>query len=101
MTAESNQTGSRWAAALVVAGLTALAYYYAYRYELGYCSHFGIPRELVSVGIVELLNMTAKLLGLFGLGIIFARAVYMYASNKWKRQGQKGPPRHAEKGPLG
>jgi hypothetical protein len=41
--------------AVALAGLTALGYYYAFAYETGYLSHFGIPAWVIDLSLVNVL----------------------------------------------
>ncbi len=47
---------------ILLAGLTALAHYCAYRYEVGYYRAFAAPEELISIGLSTLL-IAASVLG--------------------------------------
>ena len=46
---------------IVIALSPVLAYILSYAYELGYTGHFGIPKELISVGIMNTLIMAGVL----------------------------------------
>lgn len=46
---------ARWSEAILVSGLTGLAYTCVYAYGLGYCSPFGIPIALISISVPSLI----------------------------------------------
>lgn len=77
--------------AVWISAITALAYFTIYLYELGYCSHFGIPTEFIEVKLVKLAYVPAGLAIVFGLMLFLtsflepARAIFQFHPIFWKK----------------
>ena len=50
---------------ITVLALTSLAYLCTYAYEIGFCLHYGIPRELIQISISNILFFGFSLIALF------------------------------------
>lgn len=50
---------------IAVLALTSLAYLCTFAYELGFCLHYGIPRELIQISISNILFFGVSLITLF------------------------------------
>jgi hypothetical protein len=62
---------------LVIAGVPAAGYWFAFLYELGYCKYFDIPPAFIEIGILNILVAIIGLGGAFALIHLYADPVFV------------------------
>ena len=77
---QQNKTFLHWP--LLIAAATPLAYFYAFTYEAGYVSYFGMPQELITLSLTTIiLNLSYYVLALIML-FFLVNIFYMIVSDK-------------------
>ena len=69
---------------LVVAGIPAAGYWFAYLYELGYCRYFDIPAAFIEISVQEVLVAIAGLCGALGTIVVLSSPLFML-SRSWPK----------------
>jgi hypothetical protein len=57
---------------LLIATLPAAGYWFAYLYELGFCTYFNLPDAFIDIGIPAVLKAIVAMFGVLGLIHVFA-----------------------------
>lgn len=62
---------------LVIAGVPAAGYWFAFLYEFGYCKYFDIPPSFIEIGILNILVAIIGLAGALALINLYASPLFM------------------------
>lgn len=62
---------------LVIAGVPAAGYWFAFLYELGYCKYFDIPPAFIEIGVLNILVAIIGLGGVLALFNVYAEPFFM------------------------
>ncbi|HET8761742.1 MAG TPA: hypothetical protein VFN94_11770 [Nitrospiria bacterium] len=62
---------------LLIAGVPAAGYWFAFLYELGYCKYFDIPASFIEVSVSNILVAIVGLLGVLVLVNVYADLIFM------------------------
>lgn len=80
--------GIDWAFLLALA--TPIAYLMAYRFNVGYLEHFGIPSTLVDVALKEILYTTAIMLSVGYTAYLFVDGFLVFLPESWPKSAKRG-----------
>lgn len=70
---------------LVLGGIPATAYWFAFLYQLGYCRYFDLPQYFIEINAENVLAAVVGLLGVIGLLHWFADVVILPFGNKFPK----------------
>jgi hypothetical protein len=65
---------------LLIAAVPAAGYWFAYLYELGFCSYFNLPAAFINIGIPTILGAIVAIFGVLGLIPMFAEIPFRVLS---------------------